>query len=115
MDMLSPTPPATSKHWPDAPAARGATYGINDPIHTSDRLVVMSWETWVDFGTVHEALKRKVEQQDKTLVALQTAKEALLMQLAQTQDRLDALRQAEKRRRQVSFGLLSPIKQDTDK
>lgn len=111
MDMLSPpsakTPESKLTHWPDQPAVRGQTYGVNDPIHAGHQLVVMSHDTWVDFGTVHEAMRRKVEQQDKTLVALQVAKEALVAQLAQTQDRLDALRQAEKRRRRASFGLIT--------
>lgn len=118
MDILSISPPSkpveVKKHWPNARVVRGETYSVNDPVFQMDQLVVMSMDTWLDFGTLHEILKRKVAQQDKTLVVLQTAKEALVAQLAQTQDRLDALRASEKKRRQGSLGNIfsSPKQED---
>lgn len=116
MDILSQRPAAIPKgdHWPQKPAVRGQTYGVGDPMHAGHNLVVMSHDTWIDFGTVHEALRRKVEQQDKTLIALQASKEALLAQLTHTTERLNNLRSSEKKRR---FGLLNflPSKQDSEK
>lgn len=111
MDILSSSPPSkpaeVKKHWPNARAIRGETYSVNDPVFNMDKLVVMHWDTWVDFGTVHEALKRKTAQQDKTLVSLQTANASLVAQLAQTQDRLEALRESEKKRRRGQINLFN--------
>lgn len=118
MDILSSSPPskpAEQKSWPNARAVRGVTYGVNDPVFQIDRLVVMLWDTWVDFGTVHEALKRKVAQQDKTLVALNAAKDVLVAQLAQTQTRLDNLRASEKKRRRASVGIFDNSTKDSEK
>lgn len=98
MDMLSNTklPP---KNWPEAPAVRGTTYSVNDPVFAGERLVVMSWDTWVDFGTVHEALKRKTVQQDTTLIQLKATNDVLVAQLAALQEKHTNLREATRKER----------------
>lgn len=109
MDMLQTNPPSPSKgkHWPDAPAVRGKSYSVNDPIWPGMKLAVMTLETWTDFGTIHEQQRRKVEQQDKTLVALKTANDVLAKALADLRDKHENLKAAVKRQRKASVGFMS--------
>lgn len=98
MDMLSSTksPP---KNWPSAPARRGESYSVNDPVFQTEKLVVMSWDTWLDFGTKHEANRRKIEQQDKTLIQLKATNDVLVAQLAALQEKHTNLREATRQER----------------
>lgn len=98
MDMLSNTK-LQPKNWPNAPAVRGQTYSVNDPVFQKDQLVIMLWDTWLDHGTVHEALKRKVEQQDKTLLQLKAMNDVLVAQLAALQEKHTNLREATRKER----------------
>lgn len=99
MDMLSNIKPPTPKSWPDAPAERGKTYGVNDPIFKGQMLCVMSMETWLDFGTLHEAQRRKLEQQDQTLIQLKATNEVLVAQLADLQGKHHNLKEATRKER----------------
>lgn len=95
MDILS-TPQNNSrpKTWPEVPAVRGQTYSVNDPIFPSNQLVVMLFDTWVDFGTVHEQLRRKVAVQDTALIQLKTTNDVLTQQLADLQTKHHNLKEA---------------------
>lgn len=109
MDMLQTNPPLPpkGKSWPDAPAVRGKTYGVNDPVFPGTQLCVMTMETWVDFGTIHEQFRRKLEQQDKTLVVLKTTNEVLTKELAELKLKHENLKSAVKRQRRASVGFMS--------
>jgi len=111
MDILSPTPslpPSTQskQHWPHAPALRGQTYGTPDPIFAGDQLVVMSNDTWLDYGTAFEALRRQNEQLMKAANELKVAYDIALKSLADLREKHENLRAAEKRRRKASMGLI---------
>lgn len=109
MELLptSPPPSKAEKSWPEARARRGETYGVPDPIYETDKLVVMTMETWVDFGTLHEALRRKVAQQDITLVQLHAVNAVLTKELADLKLKHDNLRAVVKRQRRASVGFMS--------
>lgn len=107
MDMLSPTPsPQTtkSKHWPDAPAVRGQTYGVSDPIHAGEKLVVMSNDTWLDYGTTFEQIRRQNAVILKASHKLKVAYDIAIKELADLRERHENLKRAEKRRRKSAMG-----------
>ena|SRR5579872_3356890 len=110
MDILSPTPsppPSTqSKHWPHARAVRGQTYGTPDPIFAGDMLVVMTNDTWLDYGTAFESLRRQNEQLMKAANELKVAYDTALKSLADLREKHENLRAAEKRRRKASMGFI---------
>lgn len=100
-------PSKAEKSWPATRAARGAAYGVQDPEHPEDKLAVMLMETWVDFGTVHEALRRKTAQQDATLAQLHTTNAVLTKELAELKLKHENLRAAVKRQRKAAVGFMS--------
>lgn len=106
MDMLSPmpSPQKPEKSWPDAPAVRGKSYGVRDPMYGKEMLAVMTMETWLDFGTIHEAQRRKVEQQDATILQLKATNEVLTKALAELTLKHQNLRDSLKRQRKVAAG-----------
>lgn len=58
--------------WPTTRAQRGKYYLLPDPIHTGDQLVVMTVDTWTDFGTLLETTRRggiAADQKVQELVA----------------------------------------------
>lgn len=101
-----PQPKPRDKPWPEGRAVRGKTYGVNDPIYATDRLAVMLMETWVDFGTIHEQQRRKVEQQDRTLIQLHATNEVLLKELAELKLKHENLKAAVKRQRKAAYGYI---------
>lgn len=110
MDMLSPTPSPQAQtnkldHWPHKPAVRGQTYGIEDPVHTGQKLVVMSNDTWLDYGTAFEQLRRQVAEAFKASEKLKVSYDIALQELAALREKHENLRRAEKRRRQAAMGL----------
>lgn len=107
MDMLSvqtPSQPTQGKHWPDARALRGQTYGVNDPIYTGDRLVVMTNDTWLDYGTAFEQLRRQCGELKTAAEKLKVAYDIAIKELADLRERHENLRRAEKRRRKAAMG-----------
>ncbi len=110
MDILSPTPSpqplGTKKHWPHARAERGQTYGTEDPILAGDKLVIMTSDTWLDYGTAFEAIRRQNAQLQKAAVDLKVAYDTALKSLAELREKHENLRAAEKRRRKASTGFI---------
>jgi hypothetical protein len=111
MDMLSQTPPPSpqpskDKHWPDARAVRGMVYGVPDPIYgkLGDKLVVMLNETWLDYGTQAERMRRDIEAAGKEVARLTVLNNTLTAELADLRTKHHNLRAAEKRRRQQVMG-----------
>lgn len=96
MDSLLNTKP---KKWPDAPAIVGETYGVNDPIYKDQQLCVMAMQTWLNFGTLYEAQRRKVAQQDQTLIQLKATNDVLVEQLARLQEKHSNLKEATRKER----------------
>lgn len=111
MDMLSPPPrpqPTPSKQpWPHTRAQRGLTYGTPDPIHQGDMLVVMLNDTWLDYGTMVEKMRRDLKAALEAGEKLKVSYDTAIKELADLRTRYENLRAAEKRRRQVSMGLVS--------
>lgn len=107
MDMLSPASPPKSepaKHWPNAPAVRGQIYGVPDPVFPKDKLVVMTAETWVDYGTTHEKLRRDLNAAIDSGAKLKLAYDTAIRELANLQAKHQNLRAAEKSRRMRAAG-----------
>lgn len=102
MDNPSPTPsqsPAKDKYWPDAPAVRGMVYGVQDPIHQGEKLVVMSNDTWLDYGTQAERMRRQLESAIEAGNKLKVAYDTAVKSLAELQEKHQNLRAAVKNQR----------------
>lgn len=109
MDMLSPTPshqPIQSKrdHWPDQPAKRGLTYGVPDPIHKGSMLVVMSNDTWLDYGTQTEKLRRDLATAHAAAQKLKVSYDIAVSELAKLREKHENLKASERRRRRADMG-----------
>lgn len=110
MDILSPQPTSSqptqpkAKHWPDTRAERGMIYGVNDPIHQGDRLVVMLNDTWLDYGTQGEAMRRQLEEAIQAGKRLKVAYDTAIAELASLREKHENLKRAEKRRRKAALG-----------
>lgn len=108
MDTLSPIPsqqPSTPSklHWPHARAERGQTYGVEDPIFAGDKLVVMANDTWLDYGTAFEHIRRQCEDLTDAAQKLKVAYDAAIAALASVNEKHQNLRAAEKSRRMAVF------------
>lgn len=102
MDTPSPvvaSPQTPSKDWPHAPAQRGKTYGTEDPVFAGDKLVVMLNDTWLDYGTAFERMRRQCEELIKSANQLKVAYDAAIAALASLNEKHQNLRSAEKHRR----------------
>src|SRR6266705_917342 len=105
MDNLLKLPSQSpQKHWPEVPAERGQHYGVADPAHKGYQLVVMLNDTWIDFGTLVEAQRRKIEQQDKTLLQLKATNDVLTAELAKLREKHTNLKESERARRTKAVG-----------
>lgn len=110
MDMLSPAPPKkfpSKQHWPQSRAERGQAYGTDDPIHAGDKLVVMLNDTWLDYGTSFEKLRRENAQAIAAGHKLKVAYDIAIKELADLREKHNNLRAAEKRRRMAAAGFKS--------
>lgn len=105
-------PPNRTQEWPTARAARGKFYGITDPnpLHYGDKLIVMSYDTWVDFGTLYEKTKEIGRAQDKsitelkaTIAGLQTANSTLAAHNRDLGERLENLREVRRAEKRVDI------------
>lgn len=83
--------------WPTTRAERGKYYGLPDPVHAGDKLVVMSYDTWADFGTQLETLRRAGVALDKQVKELVGEKAVLTMQAADFKSRLEAVQEARRK------------------
>lgn len=108
MDILS-RPPSLSKDWPEAPAARGKTYGVMDPVFKTEKLVVMSADTWVDYGTAFEKQRRELRDSLAAGQKLKVAYDTAVSELATLREKHQNLRAAEKRRRMSAAGFKGSI------
>lgn len=102
MDIMS-TPPAADnpkdKIWPDVPAQLGVVYKCQDPMHKGVTLAIQTIESWLNWGTMYEAQRRKIEQQDKTVLQLRATNDVLVAQLAALQEKHHNLREATRKER----------------
>jgi hypothetical protein len=110
MDILSPqqasSPPTQPKgrHWPDTPAERGMVYGVNDPIHTGARLVVMLNDTWLDYGTQAAQMKKQLDDSIAAGRKLKVAYDTAIAELASLRDKHENLKRSVKRQRKAAMG-----------
>lgn len=90
-----------SDEFPNGPCVRGRYYGTNGP--TGDRIVIMSEETWTDFGTTLESIRRVAKTQDSRIRELiaQVAQEQ--GKAAEAEDRLNALRDVRRAEKRADF------------
>ena len=99
-DVLGNRPAA----WPTTRAERGKFYRLPDPIHAGDELVVTSYDTWCDFGTQMETLRRGGMAASKQVQELIGEKQILAMQAADFKSRLEAVQEARrKEKRKASY------------
>jgi hypothetical protein len=110
MDMLSPSPQSSS--WPNTPAERGKYYGCPDPVWKGMNLVVMTDDTWLDFGTLFERTRRERDDALKTLVEQKAVIAQLTAKLNDVTDRLEATRAARKKEKLSWLGLGPKVKKD---
>lgn len=87
------------KAWPEAPAERGKSYGVMDPIFKNQMLAVMTMETWTDFGTQFEQQKRLLRAQNEAVVGADVTIKAMTQQLADLREKHDNLRDAVRKER----------------
>jgi hypothetical protein len=105
MEMLSKAPvPSQPKHWPNLPAQRGVVYQTKDPVHQGEVLAVMSLQTWLDFGTEMEALKRKAAAAEKAAVQLKMNNDVLVESHAKMHEKYTNLKESERARRTKAAG-----------
>lgn len=88
--------------WPTTRAERGKYYLMPDPIHTGDQLVVMSYDTWADFGTQLEVSRRAGVELDKRVKELVADKLILTAQAAGYKDKLEAIQDIRRKERKKS-------------
>lgn len=68
--LATPAAPAIpGAPWPQNSAAHGVVYGFTCPTHGSD-MVAMTKETFLEFGTHTEALRRAAQDLDKKVKTL---------------------------------------------
>lgn len=104
MDMLSPAQ-QKALEWPQAPAQRGKYYGVPDPVHAGHQLVVMLSDTWLDFGTMFESVRRGVKARDEEITELNAVIAQLSAKVNDLEDRLVATRDARKKEKLAWLGL----------
>lgn len=62
------TAPSASKEFPEAPPVKGRVYVSPSPFDMN--IVVMSEETWIDFGTTQESMRQMLSKQDARIKEL---------------------------------------------
>lgn len=108
MDMLSPA----LKPWPNSRAQRGKYYGTPDPVWKGDQLIVMSNDTWLDFGTMVAKQRQVLKEQDDAINKQAAVIAQLTAKLNEVQDRLEATRAARKKEKLSWLGLGPKVKSD---
>lgn len=87
------------KAWPDAPAEKGKSYGVMDPVFKKQMLAVMTMETWTEFGTKFQEMQRLIAKQAQILQQMQVTNDVLVKQLADVQTKHTNLREAVRKER----------------
>lgn len=77
--------------WPTTRALRGKYYLLPDPIHAGDQLVAMSYNTWLDFGTQMETIRRGGVELDTRVKELIGENRILENQAAGYKGKLEAI------------------------
>jgi hypothetical protein len=99
VDNKPASPPVEIQpEWPNGPAIKGKVYVMDTPF--DHRIIMMSEESWGEFGTRLESLRQIAKKQHDRIKELLAESEARERVLADTLSRLDALRdirRAEKR------------------
>lgn len=111
MDMLS-QPQSKKVSWPNAPAKRGEFYGVADPVWPAQQLVVMSNDTWLDFGTLMAKQRETMSTQNNTIIEQRAVIAQLTAKLNDVTDRLEATRTARKKEKLSWLGLGPKVKSD---
>lgn len=83
--------------WPTTRAQRGKYYLLPDPIHTGDQLVVMTVETWTDFGTQMETMRRGGIEVDKRLQETLAENRTLAAMAGTYKDKLAAVQEVRRK------------------
>lgn len=97
------------EEFPNGPAVRGRYYGMMS--QHDQRIVVMSEESWNDFGTTLESYRRTAKTQDSRIKELVAQIAMEQGKVADAVDRLNALRdvrRSEKRAELEPGGLVLP-------
>lgn len=94
-----------AKHWPDVKSERGIVYGLTDP--HGDKMVVMSLESWTDFGTLLEISRKNGREVAAAAQKMKDTIEGLQEELRVLADKHLALRdQLRKSRRAQMDGIM---------
>jgi hypothetical protein len=97
---MSTEPENLEPEFPIGPARFGLVYVIDTPF--DQQLVIMSKDTWVDFGTKQETMRVLLKKQDtriKELLAENAAKSAAITEATLRLDNIRASRRDELRAR----------------
>lgn len=98
--MSQPTPPTTPNEFPNGNAIDERVYQMANPANPLQQLAIMSMETYMKTGTLIQSLRQVGLAQDKRIKELLNTVAVCQMQLKDSIDRLEALRdvrRAEKR------------------
>ena len=98
--MSQPTPPTTPNEFPNGNAIDERVYQMANPANPLQQLAIMSMETYMKTGTLIQGLRQVASQQDRRIKELLNTVTITQMQLKDSVDRLEALRdvrRAEKR------------------
>jgi hypothetical protein len=83
-------PASQQPEFPNGPAARGKVYVMDTP--HNQRIIIMSEESWADFGTNQETMRQLLGRQDKMIKELRADIAARDTRNADMLSRLEALR-----------------------
>lgn len=97
----SSQPESTGQEFPNGKTVRGKVYGVINQY--DEKIVVMSEETWVDFGTTLESLRRVAASQDKRIKELIAQVASEQAKVADSLDRLEAHREARRREQRAEL------------
>ena len=98
MDKPASSPVEIQNDFPSGPCIKGKVYVMDTSVE--QRIIVMSEESWGDFGTMLQSLREIAKNQDKRikeLLAEAGGRERVLADTMQRLDNLRAVRRAEKR------------------
>lgn len=92
--MSQPTPPATASEFPNGNARDGVAYQMANPANPLQQLVIQSMESYMQTGTLIQTLRNVAKDQDKRITELLNTVAVTQMQLKETVERLQNLRNA---------------------
>ena len=98
MDKPASPPVEIQKEFPNGPCIQGKVY-VMDTEH-QQRIIIMSEESWGDFGTILQSLRQVAKNQNELITKLNveaSVRERMLVDAQTRLDNLRAVRRAEKR------------------